>query len=119
VHFTTFCDKCHKEITPVVDKKTLVAYCTAPKCGEPLDENTVSIFMRRQMLTNGMTRNSEKKKLAWSVKCEECGKEGPPELDDDGQKVICSYCNKELTKLSAPFVQMLKTNLTAMRRAGQ
>jgi predicted RNA-binding Zn-ribbon protein involved in translation (DUF1610 family) len=106
-------------MTPVVDKKTLVAYCTASKCGEALADSTVSIFMRRQMLANGMTRNSEKKKLAWSVKCEECGKEGPPELDEDGIKVVCSYCKKELTKLSAPFVQMLKTNLTAMRRANQ
>jgi ribosomal protein S27E len=106
-------------MTPVVDKKTLKAYCTAEKCGKELADATVSIFMRRQMLANGMTKNAEKKKLAWSVKCSKCEKEGPPTLDESGKNVVCSYCGADLDNLSAPFLQMLKTNLTALRRAGR
>ena len=80
---------------PVVDKDTLVAYCT--ECGKPV--NNVSIFMRRQMVSHGQIRRNERKKLAWAVKCEHCDKEGPPELDKDGNILLCSFCKKPLEKL--------------------
>lgn len=113
--FRSFCDNkgCHKEMRPVVDKETLVAYCT--ECGKTL--NNISIFMRRQMVSHNQVRRNEKKKLAWAVMCEGCKKEGPPELDKKGEKLVCSFCNKELDKLAKPFAQMIKVNLQAQRRA--
>jgi hypothetical protein len=113
--FRTFCDNkgCRKEMRPLVDKETLVAYCT--ECGRPI--NNVSIFMRRQMVAYGQIRDTKKKKLAWSVKCDSCSKEGPPELNEDGKELVCSFCKTELTSLCKPFAQMIKVNLQAKRRA--
>lgn len=113
--FRSFCDNkgCRKEMRPVVDKDDLVAYCT--ECGKSV--NNISIFMRRQMLAQGQIQRNEKKKLAWAVKCNHCTKEGPPELDKAGEKLICSFCSKELDQLTKPFAQMIKVNLTAQRRA--
>jgi hypothetical protein len=119
MNFTTFCDNkgCHKEMSPVVDPETMKCYCT--ECGKELGENTVSIFMRRQMAANGMTKRNEKKKLAWSVRCDKCGREGPPQLDKEGAKLICSYCEEPLDNISKPFAQSILVNLRAQRRAGQ
>lgn len=113
--FRTFCDNkgCHKEMRPVVDKDTVVAYCT--ECGKPL--SNISVFMRRQMVSNGQVRRNEKKKLAWAVKCGHCEKEGPPELDKNGEQLVCSFCGKGLDSLAKPFAQMIKVNLQAQRRA--
>ncbi len=113
--FRSFCDNkgCNKEMRPVVDKDSLVAYCT--ECGKPV--NNISIFMRRQMVSHGQVRRNEKKKLAWSVRCQHCDKEGPPELDKKGEKLVCSFCGKELDHLTKPFAQMIKVNLQAQRRA--
>jgi DNA-directed RNA polymerase subunit RPC12/RpoP len=115
VDFRSFCDNkgCNKEMRPVVDKETLVAYCA--ECGKPV--NNISVFMRRQMLSHGQVRRSEKKKLAWAVNCPHCKKEGPPELDKKGEKLVCSFCEKELDHLTKPFAQMIKVNLQAQRRA--
>lgn len=117
MEFRTFCDNkgCHQEMRPVVDKDTLVAYCT--ECGKTL--SNISIFMRRQMVSHGQVRKNEKKKLAWAVKCGSCEKEGPPELDKEGEKLLCSFCSKELTNLAKPFAQMIKVNLKAHRRADE
>ena len=73
--------------------------------------------MRRQLVANGQTRRTEKKKLAWSVKCNHCDQEGPPELDKAGNILICSFCGKELDKIARPFAQMIKVNLQAQKRA--
>jgi ribosomal protein L34E len=115
VDYRSFCDNkgCGKEMRPVVDKDTLIGYCT--ECGKPV--NNVSIFMRRQLVANGQTRRTEKKKLAWSVKCNHCDQEGPPELDKAGNILICSFCGKELDKIARPFAQMIKVNLQAQKRA--
>ena len=119
MQFRTFCDNkgCHKEMRPVVDPKTLECFCT--ECGKPLKEETVSIFMRRQMAANGQTQKANKKKLAWSVRCDKCNKEGPPELDKEGANLICSYCKEPLENISKPFAQSILVNLRAQRRAGQ
>lgn len=112
--FRTFCDQgCKKEIEPVVDKETLIAYCT--ECNKPL--SNVSVFMRRQLIAMNQVRRTVKKKFAWSVKCAKCDKENPPELSKDGNAILCSYCHEELTGLSKPFAQMVKVNLQAQRRA--
>lgn len=114
--FRSFCDNkgCGKEMRPVVDKETLVAYCS--ECGKPV--NNISIFMRRQLVSNNQIRRTEKKKLAWATKCPYCSKEGPPELDKKGELLLCSFCNKELDNLAKPFAQMIKVNLIAQRRGG-
>ena len=113
--FRTFCDNegCRKEMRPVVDKETIVAYCT--ECAKPID--SISIFMRRQLVSNGQTRKNEKKKLAWSVPCPACKKEGPPELTKDSRDLQCSFCEAPLDNLAKPFAQMIKVNLQAQRRA--
>ncbi|MFA5758000.1 MAG: hypothetical protein WC942_01285 [Clostridia bacterium] len=115
MEFRTFCDNkgCRKENRPLVDKNTLIAYCS--ECGLPI--NNVSIFMRNQLVSYGQVRKNEKKKLAWSVKCPNCEKEGPPDLDKTNNVLVCSFCKKELDTLSAPFAQMIKLNLQAKRRA--
>jgi ribosomal protein L34E len=124
MEFRCFCDNkgCGKEMRPVVDKDTMIAYCT--ECGKAV--NSISIFMRRQMVSYGQVRRDEKKKLPWAVKCSSCSKEGPPELSKEdksaggrpkAQTLICSFCGKELTTLAKPFAEMIKTNLKAQRRA--
>jgi DNA-directed RNA polymerase subunit RPC12/RpoP len=106
---------CHKEMRPLADKDTMVVYCT--ECGKPI--NNVSVFMKRQMLAYGQIRNINKKKLAWSVKCSHCSKEGPPELNKNDEQLTCSYCHKLLDNLSKPFAQMIRTNLQAQKRADE
>jgi ribosomal protein L34E len=115
MEYRCFCDNkgCGKEMRPVVDKATLIAYCT--ECGKPV--NNISIFMRRQMASSDQVRKDEKKKLPWSTKCQSCLKEGPPILDKTGSKLMCSFCGKELTSLAKPFAEMIKVNLKAQRRA--
>lgn len=115
MEFRCFCDNkgCGKEMRPVVDKDTMVAYCT--DCGKSV--NNISIFMRRQMVSNDQVRRDEKKKLPWAVKCKNCSKEGPPNLSKDEKDLLCSFCGKELTTLAKPFSEMIKVNLKAQRRA--
>jgi hypothetical protein len=114
--YRNYCDNqgCRKEMRPVVDKTTLIAYCT--ECGKPV--NNISPFMRRQMAANGQVQRDEKKKLPWAIKCsiKECGKEGPPNLTKDN-KLVCSFCGQECTSLAKPFAEMIKVNLKAQRRA--
>jgi hypothetical protein len=113
--YRSFCDNkdCHKEMRPVVDKETLIAYCT--ECGKQV--NNISPFMRRQMMSFDQIRRNEKKKLPWAIKCngEKCKKEGPPELKEG--KLVCSFCGKELDHVAKPFAEMIKVNLTAQNRA--
>ena len=113
----TFCDNkgCRKEMAPVIDKATEIVYCT--ECGEPI--NTLTPFARRQLVSLGQVKKNEKRTQAWSVKCHECEKEGPPELDKAGDTLVCSYCKHELDKLSKPYAQVVKQNLQAQRRAEQ
>jgi len=115
VDFRSFCDNkgCGKEMRPVVDKESLTAYCT--ECAKPV--GNISIFMRRQLVSNGQVRRNEKKKLAWSVTCNHCKKEGPPSLDKEGNTLVCSFCEKPIDNLAKPFAQMIKVNLQAQRRA--
>lgn len=113
--FRSFCDNkgCGKEMKPVVDKTTYVAYCT--ECGKPV--SNIAIFMRRQMAAHGQIRRDERKKLPWAVKCGKCSKEGPPDLSKDGKKLLCSFCSAELDSLAKPFAEMIKLNLVAQSRA--
>jgi hypothetical protein len=115
MEYRCFCDNkgCGKEMRPVVDKATYIAYCT--ECGKPV--NNISVFMRRQMVSYDQVRRNEKKKLPWAVKCKPCDKEGPPELSKDGRNLVCSFCGKDLDSLSKPFAEMIKVNLKAQRRA--
>lgn len=124
--FRTFCDNkgCRKENQPVLDKSTGEVLCT--ECGQPI--NTVTKFMKAQMVSLGQVRKSEMKKQAWSVKCQHCEKEGPPKLNPEDEKdshnqvvikLLCSYCGKDLDHLNKPFAEMIKTNLLAQRRSGQ
>jgi hypothetical protein len=109
--FQTFCDNkgCRKEMAPAIDKETLKVYCT--ECGEEI--NTVSDFMKRQLVSLGQVRRNDKRKLPYAVKCDGCEKEGPPKLDDAGKKLLCSYCDRHLENLSRPFAQMLIETLRA------
>jgi DNA-directed RNA polymerase subunit RPC12/RpoP len=125
--FRTFCDNkgCRKEMEPVLDKQTNEVYCT--ECGKTI--NSLTDFAKRQMVVLGQIRRADKKKQAWSFKCVECQKEGPPKLNKEGEKdakglpigdkLLCSYCEHELTNISKPFAQIILTNLRAQRRAGQ
>ncbi len=125
--FRTFCDNkgCRKEMEPVLDRQTNEVYCT--ECGNAI--NSLTDFAKRQMVALGQVRRAEKKKQAWSVKCDACQKEGPPKLNKEGEKnekglligdkLLCSYCDAELKNLNKPFAQIILTNLKAQRRAGQ
>lgn len=113
--FRTFCDNdgCRKEMRPVVDKKTKEVFCT--ECGKTI--NSVSVFMKNQLIAFGQVRKDDKKQVPWAVRCHECKKEGPPVLDKSGKELICSFCGCKLTKLSRPFAQVIRENLQAQRRA--
>lgn len=96
---------CRKNMRPVVDTKTLKAYC-----GEcDLELSHISEFMRRQMASYGQVRSNIKTRVPWSIKCQECSAEGLPKLFND--KLFCEVCKKELTKLTKPFVESLKIHL--------
>ena len=111
MEFRTFCNNkgCRKEMRPVVDTKTLKAYCT--ECDQEV--STITEFMRRQMVAGGQVRSNIKKKMPWSVKCSECTVESQPKLTPDN-KLICSACQKELTQLTKPFAESIKIHLRNM-----
>lgn len=115
--FFTFCDNkgCRKNMAPVISKEDNKVYCT--ECGKEI--HTVDNFMKRQMVSLGQVQRAERRKLAWSVKCNECGKEGPPVLDKAGKELICSYCGKPLKDLNKPFANMVLENLRSQRKVGQ
>lgn len=108
--FRTFCDNkdCRKEMEPVIDRESNEVFCT--ECGKPI--NTVSDFMKRQMVQLNQVRRDDRRKLAYSVKCPKCQKEGPPILDSEGKNLLCSYCKEPMTNLSKPFAEVIKSNLT-------
>ncbi len=97
---------------PVLNKKTNQVFCT--ECGKEI--HTVDQFMKRQMDSLGQLQKTEKRRLAWSTKCNDCGKEGPPILDKDGKILLCSYCNKPMTGLNKPFEAMVKEHLRGQRK---
>ena len=119
MNFITFCSHkdCRKEMSPVVDKETNEAYCSI--CDRKID--TVSEFMRRQLRAFGNVRQTEKKKSAYSVKCETCGTTDTPDLkattvEEGGKKVskeglFCRKCSAEIKSLSKPFAQTIKSLL--------
>jgi len=108
--FRTFCDNkdCRKEMMPVIDRDTNEVFCT--ECG--LAVNTVSDFMKRQMVQLNQVRRDDRRQLAYSVKCSKCNKEGPPILDEKGKELLCSYCKEQMVNISKPFAEVLKANLT-------
>lgn len=109
--------RCRKEMEVTIDKVTGEVYC---ECGNKMkDQNRITEFAKRQMISMGQVRKSEKKNKAFSVKCKDCEKEGPPVLSKEGGKLLCTYCDKELTNLNKPFAQMLKQTLTSQRKANQ
>lgn len=111
--FMTYCDNkdCRQEMEPVIDKETNIVYCT--KCGKEI--KSVTDFMKRQMVSLGQVKKVDKRKMAYSIKCGPCGKEGTPKLDPNN-KIICCYCGKEFSDLNKPFAEMLKINLRSHKR---
>lgn len=105
--FMWFCEnkKCKKEMRPVVDTKTFVAECS--ECGLP--QQGISIFMRKQMASNGQTKTIANKKLAFAVQCKDCKKEVMPEMK--GNDFNCPLCKKTLA-LSNHFKILLKEKLS-------
>ena len=103
MNFYTFCEnkKCKKEMRPVVDPTTMEAECC--ECGQVL--KNISIFMRKQMATNGQVKTKISKKVAFSVQCKPCKKEVLPEIS--GNDFACPLCKKVL-ELSASFKILLK-----------
>lgn len=97
---------CRKDVQPFVDKDTMIAYC--PECNGEM--NNINLFMRRQLAANGNVRKDSKTKAAWSVKCESCKKEAPPVITND-KKILCSFCNKEMTGLNKFYANSLILNL--------
>lgn len=113
MNYMSICDNkgCRKEIKAIVDKETLIAYC--PECGKQV--NNISIFMRRQMVALGQVKKDDDvKQLAWAVKCHDCGKTVPPKLVDG--KLLCNFCEIELTELAKPFAETLKSMLKSSTR---
>lgn len=111
MEFRCYCDNvnCHKEMNPVVDKNTLVAYCTI--CNQPI--NNVSIFMKRQLVCNGQIVKQEVKKSAWSLKCHSCTQIGTP-IDQDG-KLCCAFCKKELKNINPVSEKLIKQYLKSKK----
>jgi hypothetical protein len=105
--FRIFCDNkgCGKDNEPVLDKDTGSVLCT--ECGKEI--KSITDFAKRQMVALGQIRRTEKKRQAWAVKCDSCKKEAQPKLENN--KLICSACNKELTNIAKPFMEILKQNL--------
>lgn len=103
--FVTYCDNkgCRKEMAPVIDKVTNKVYCT--ECGQEI--NSVSDFMKRQLVSLNQVKRDDKRKLPYSVKCTSCSREAPPVLNDK-QELVCSYCKEPMLSLSKPFADMLR-----------
>lgn len=125
--FSLPCEKkgCGKTIEPVIDKQTNKVYCT---CDEEHEIKQLTDFAKRQLIGMNQVKTKQRQQKAFAVKCESCEREGTPLLktgirDDKGRlqadQLICTFCKKELTNISQPFVQVLKENLKAQKRATQ
>lgn len=99
--FRANCKNCKSEMEPEIDRTDMVVYCA--DCGKPLPEDTFTPFAKKQMVSMGQIRRVNKKKAAYSVKCEHCEKELPPELGSNKKTLMCGSCKKELKNLSKPF----------------
>lgn len=109
--FLCYCDNkgCLKEMEPVLDKDTMIAYCT--ECDKEI--KNLSVFMKRQMLFSGQIKKDIAKKIAWSVKCPHCNKENLPSLEDNS--LICSLCKKKIDHLAKPFENMIKKHIKSKK----
>lgn len=109
--FRCYCDNenCHKEMNPVVDKNTLVAYCTI--CNQPI--NSLNIFIRRQMAYDGQIVKQEIKKSAWALKCGKCTKIATP-IEQDG-KLCCAFCKEVLQNVNPVSEKLIKQYLKSKK----
>lgn len=105
--FITFCTNkgCRKEMAPVIDKKTKKVHCC--ECDSELE---IDQFMKSQLISMGQVKVQQEVKSAFSIVCPLCKERKTPYLN--GNIISCSSCNKDITSyISAPFVQMLKSEL--------
>lgn len=101
--------KCRNEMEPSLGKDGLL-YC---ECGKKMkNQDCLSPFAKRQMVTLGQTKRNEKSRQAFSVKCGACGKDSKPKLKNN--KVFCTACEKELN-VTGPMLQVLKMNIKAAK----
>lgn len=109
--FVVHCDHkdCRKEMAPVLDRDTNEVLCT--ECDRPI--NSITIFAKNQMVSLGQTKKSEAKQQAFAVECIKCKKKAQPKLKDD--KLLCSFCTKELDNISAPYANSIKLFLSSQR----
>ena len=94
---------CGETQAPYLDKDTNKVYCSA--CNREI--MNITIFTKNQMKSLKQFKVREKKPFA--VKCNSCNTEDKPFLIKD--KIVCSFCSKELTHLTESFVRMLKIQL--------
>ena len=111
--FLIYCDNkgCGKDQEPVLDPTTGDVYCT--ECGKVI--KSVTEFAKRQMKSMGQVKRDSKKQQAFSVKCQTCKKENPPKIDDKN-KIVCSFCDSELTDLPKPFQQVIRNFIRSQRK---
>jgi predicted nucleic acid-binding Zn ribbon protein len=111
MEFRCYCDnqECHQEMNPVVDKDTLVAYCTV--CNKPI--NNVSVFMKRQLVYNGQVVKQEVKKSAWALKCPKCTQTGTP-IEQDG-KLCCAFCKEPIPNVNPVSEKLIRQYLKSRK----
>lgn len=111
--FLVYCDNkgCGKDQEPVLDVNTGEVFCT--ECGKTI--KTVTEFAKRQMKALGQVKRAVKKQQAFSVKCNACNRENPPKIGEKN-KIVCSFCDAELTDLPKPFQQVIRNFIRAQRK---
>lgn len=102
--FTIQCDNkgCCKQQEALLDTSTNEVICAM--CDRPI--KNVTEFTKRQMKQIGQILKEAKKQQPFSVKCNNCNKDGQPKLSQD-DKAFCAFCQKEIS-LSKPFLMVLK-----------
>jgi len=113
MEFRTFCDNkgCNKEMSPVVDPKTMEVFCT--ECGNKI--NCVSGFMARQLVSFGRVKRLQKQKLPWSIQCQDCKQYSPPDLKDDN--LVCPFCHKPHLHLAKPFEETIRQHIKTRKNS--
>lgn len=105
--FVVYCDNkgCGKQMAPLLDPETNKVECT--ECGKEV--KSITQFAKASMKSMGQFKKTKSQK-AFAVQCKSCNQEDTPKINSDGT-VVCAHCAAHLNYLSAPFVQMLKTQL--------
>lgn len=103
--FSTYCNHkgCGDYMEPYIDQANDKVYCS--KCDNEI--TNLTHFAKTQM--KSFKQFKPKKKLAFSVRCNNCSKEDCPKLLNN--QIICPNCQKPITNLSEPFKLILKEKL--------